>query len=273
MPEPRCAPEMVRVDARRTPAEVAAGAARAGITRPFCVDRWEAVLVEAAAGRLLSPHYPPSRKLALKIRREWEIERLAVGDAAARAMPLPPLEPWQAEGTGEIVVRAASRRGALPNGYVSGVAARAACREAGKRLCTEAEWRLACGGEQGWKYPYGPAYEALACNVFRGAHPAMVLHENPSIGHFDPRLNLVKAGGKPLLRKTGETARCASRWEDDAVMDMVGNLDEWIDEAGGSFMGGFYARATREGCAWKSVVHPPGYADYSTGVRCCGDLP
>ena len=60
-----------------------------------------------------------------------------------------------------------------------------------------------------------------------------------------------------------------TRWGDDAVYDLVGNLDEWVDEPGGAFAGGFYSRSTRAGCEAVVTAHPKGYLDYSTGVRCC----
>lgn len=44
--------------------------------------------------------------------------------------------------------RAVSRRGGVPQGYVSQVQARAACAAAGKRLCREAEWVRACKGRR-----------------------------------------------------------------------------------------------------------------------------
>ena len=74
-----------------------------------------------------------------------------------------------------------------------------------------------------------------------------------------------------MLRRTGDTALCSSRWGDDEIFDMVGNLDEWVADEGGKFVGGFYARATREGCAASISAHPPEYFDYSLGVRCCAD--
>jgi hypothetical protein len=50
---------------------------------------------------------------------------------------------------------------------------------------------------------------------------------------------------------------------------MVGNLDEWVDDPRGAFLGGFYARATSNGCDARVSEHPPEYFDYSLGVRCC----
>ncbi|HSN99577.1 MAG TPA: hypothetical protein VLS89_14885, partial [Candidatus Nanopelagicales bacterium] len=64
---------------------------------------------------------------------------------------------------------------------------------------------------------------------------------------------------------------CQSRWGSDAIHDMVGNLDEWVDDPDGAFAGGFYSRSTRAGCDALVTAHPRAYADYSTGVRCCRD--
>jgi hypothetical protein len=180
-------------------------------------------------------------------------------------LPMPP--PFELQES--FAVRATSRGGVVPNGYLDGLVASEACRAAGKRLCTLAEWTFACRGDKSRRFPYGDVYEDGACNVFREAHPAAVLHGDASIHHLDPRLNLVKGARGPLLRRTGESPRCRSEWSYDGVMDMVGNLDEWIDDPEGTFVGGFYARGTRDGCDAKIESHPIEYFDYSLGVRCC----
>jgi formylglycine-generating enzyme required for sulfatase activity len=181
------------------------------------------------------------------------------------ALPDPPA--WQlAE---EFEPRASARADVVPNGYLSGVVADHACRNGGKRLCKIEEWVTACRGERNRKFPYGDVYEPGRCNVHREAHPAGVLHNDPSINHLDPRLNLVRANGDPLLRRTGATPSCRSAWGADAAFDMVGNLDEWVDDETGMFAGGFFSRATREGCDARITSHPREYFDYSLGVRCC----
>ena len=88
------------------------------------------------------------------------------------------------------------------------------------------------------------------------SHPAAILHDNASIGHSDPRLGLVNAEDGPLLRTTGAHQRCVSRWGKDAAYDMVGNVDEWIDDPEGTFVGGFFSRSTKEGCDSIVTVHP-----------------
>lgn len=252
-PVQRCPAEMVRV------------------ARRFCVDRFEAVLLDAATGQHISEFYPPSKKLASFVERTWEKERFSWGDPEDQAVPLPLLPGW--EKSRDFEPRAASKKGALPNGYTTGKLAALACKNAGKRLCSLDEWRTACRGEADLPFPYGDKYVQGKCNVFREGHPAMELHNDASQGHADPRLNKVAVKGKPLLRRTGETAACASVWEGDAIYDMVGNLDEWIDDTEGTFVGGFFSRSKKDGCQSIITAHPYEYFDYSTGTRCCSDLP
>jgi hypothetical protein len=234
----------------------------------LCVDRFESTLLDDATGRYLSPDYAVTPALIAGALSDWSTRRERQGDLFARALPLPHLASWQREGASRPA--AVARGGVIPSGYVTGTVARAACEAAGKRLCKLDEWRRACRGERGTQFPYGARYEDGACNVNVPIHPAAELHGNASLGHLDPRLNRVPdASGAPLLRTTGSSERCVSRWGDDAIYDMVGNIDEWVDEDGGAFAGGFYARSTNSGCDALVSSHPQAYLDYSTGVRCC----
>jgi hypothetical protein len=252
--EPTCPREMVRVAHR------------------FCIDRYEAGIVDADTGRPASPYYPPKHKLAAFLEKLWGRQRLEMGGPEARAMPLPLLPAWEKER--DFQPKAVSVKAAVPQGYTSGELAALACKNAGKRLCSVDEWRSACRGERDKPFPYGDGdrYIAGKCNIFREAHPAMVLHDNPSIGHTDPRLNEVRAKNRPLLRKTGATSECFSLWGDDGIADMVGNLDEWVDDPEGTFVGGFYSRSRKDGCDATISTHSYDYYDYSTGIRCCADL-
>jgi len=245
----RCPPEMVDIKGQ------------------FCIDRWEDVLVDAPTGRALSPYYSPISERAKKARDIWETERSNLGSAKARSLELPPVGEWQF--SRQVQPMAVSKPGRIPSGYVDGNAAAKACERAGKRLCRTEEWMTACRGQQDRQFPYGDHYEHGSCNVFRETHPAVILHGDASTGHMDPRLNLVEGPDGPLLRTTGSKPHCASNWGQDAVYDMVGNLDEWVEDGEGAFMGGFYARATRSGCDARITAHPKAYADYSLGVRCC----
>jgi formylglycine-generating enzyme len=227
----------------------------------FCIDRYEVSVVDAH-DRALSPYYPPGHDELLHI---YGVFRRVAPKNGGPPLPQPPdfalseaFEP-----------RARSLLQVVPNGYMSGVMARRVCENAGKRLCAPAEWVTACKGQNASKFPYGNGYVDGACNVFRESHPAVLLYGDASKNHLDPRLNLTSDAAGPLLRKTGATARCRSDWGVDAIYDMVGNLDEWVDEPSGAFQGGFFSRSTREGCDARITVHPPAYSDYSLGVRCC----
>ena len=319
----RCPPEMVNVAGR------------------FCIDRWEASVVDADSGRPLSPYFPPNPRLAIMMQRRWQADvrdevklarslMLEAGvipprglgswdadprswlphddasttgsssldaGADADAQPLVPCEqaphgwtlldagdasiprpvvllpilpPWQADGSFRPM--AVSRPNVRPQGYVPGFVVEPACRAAGKRPCREPEWVMACKGERRSKHPYGNQYRKGQCNVFRNSHPGRLLHNNWSVGLSDPRLNMMADGDGVLLRDTGTTPSCSSVWGDDAIYDMVGNVDEWIDDPAGVFVGGFYSRNTRSGCEARVGAHPTVYFDYSTGFRCCADL-
>jgi hypothetical protein len=227
----------------------------------FCIDRYEASLIDVRLARPISPYFAPRRGDASTALEAF----LGTTPHDAPELPRPP--GWEL--TEPFEPKAQALPASTPNGYVSGLLAKRACENAGKRLCTASEWVTACRGERAEQFPYGATYEAGACNVGREAHPAAVLWGDASKNHLDPRLNLVAGATGPLLRKTGETTRCRSDWGADAIFDMVGNLDEWVDEPGGAFLGGFYSRATQNGCEARVTEHPPEYFDYSTGTRCC----
>ncbi len=230
----------------------------------FCIDRYEVRLFAGQPLRALSPFFSPSRRHAKLAWSVWSKRRHRVGDLHARATLLPPLPAPH-----PVKTFARSLSGVRPSGYLTSYAAEKSCESVGKRLCSHEEWTTACRGENDTKFPYGDKYQHGICNVFRYVHPAGVLHGNSSIGHLDPRLHLVHDERGPLLLPTGSLTQCASRWGADAVHDMVGNLDEWVDEKGGAFAGGFYARASRSGCKSVIGVHPRRYFDYSLGTRCC----
>ncbi len=200
----------------------------------FCVDRYEASLlegVEPGGSRFCewSPYFNPG------MRSVWAV----------------------------------SRRGAVPQGYLSGLQAARACEAAGKRLCTDSEWLRACRGEEGRVFPYGPRREPGRCNDSRARHPAQELFPgDPNafrrLGH--PCLNQLPAS----LAPAGERAGCVTP---EGVYDLMGGLHEWTAAAAGTFRGGFYVdtRINGEGCLYRTVAHDVRYWDYSTGFRCCAD--
>lgn len=201
-----------------------------------CVDRYEGSLLERLTDGTLRPH-PPN------------------------ASPLP-----------DHVYVARSVANVIPQAYVSAAQAAAACKEAGKRLCQPVEWRMACGGSEGYAFPYGPSRTAGVCHD-SGVAPMIVFHADTLKRGWgaqelnDPR-NIELQG---TLAKTGAFPACVN---DYGLYDMVGNLHEWTADPNGTFQGGFWLDTTQhgDGCAYRTIAHPYDYHDYSTGFRCCADV-
>lgn len=167
-------------------------------------------------------------------------------------------------------VRAVSLAGAIPQGYISQIQAEAACAEAGKRLCTDAEWLRACQGASTTTYPWGDVAEPGRCNDARASHPVVEYFgtsdewiwselDHPCISQLPDSLHV-----------TGRHDACIS---EDGALDMVGNLHEWTADPAGSFRGGFYVDTTINGpgCLYLTTAHDVSHWDYSTGFRCCAD--
>ncbi|MCA9645052.1 MAG: SUMF1/EgtB/PvdO family nonheme iron enzyme, partial [Myxococcales bacterium] len=132
----------------------------------FCVDRYEANLVEADGGAALAASQRPARGVRY---------------------------------------RAVSVGGVKPQAYVNRMEASAACEASGKRLCKAREWYAACAGAEHTKYPYGNKFEKNRCNVDKG-HLLHKLFGNVNYtydAHYNsPKLNLEPG----FLAKTGEYA-------------------------------------------------------------------
>ncbi|MCA9540773.1 MAG: SUMF1/EgtB/PvdO family nonheme iron enzyme, partial [Myxococcales bacterium] len=148
-----------------------------------------------------------------------------------------------ADSTGLRGERACSKAGVLPWTNVTHDQASAACAARGKRLCTDDEWRQACGAV----FPYGPVYDPDRCNTTGG-------------------------GAEPA----GDSPGCMSG---AGVLDMSGNIAEWADCAqpldcrvvrpllGGSF-------ADRVETLWRCDFRgnsAPQTASGAIGFRCCQD--
>ncbi len=202
----------------------------------YCIDRYEAYVVEL--------------------------------DASDREVPHSPYAPVDG-----LRIRAKVAAGVVPQGYISQVQARNACENAGKRLCTASEFSLACRGPDAKaSYPYGGSrHQAGKCNEGKGSAVSVVFGSAANYGNAqlnDPRLNQWSAG----LAKTGAYPASESPF---GVFDLVGNLHEWSAEVGanghGYFRGGFYGDAEENGsgCNYVTKAHATNYHDYSTGFRCC----
>lgn len=202
----------------------------------FCIDRYEASLVEVLPGGLERP-FPHFEK-----------------PAGAR-------------------VRAVSEANAYPQAYISAQEAGQACAASGKRLCKTEEWRSACRGPSQTRYPYGNTRQSGSCNDHGRAPLAVVYRGDSSVyGSWekmnDPALNQVEG----TLARSGEHESCTN---DYGVYDMVGNVHEWVADPNGTFLGGYYldTKQNGEGCGYTTDRHNTSYHDYSTGFRCCADQP
>lgn len=207
----------------------------------FCIDKWEGSIVEITENKKERAH--------------------------------PPYEPVT-----NMKVKAVSRPGVVPQGYISKNEAEGACRAAKKRLCTGDEWQFACRGKKPTTYPYGEERKEGYCND-SGKAPIASLHPELSQDALyasneamnDPRINQASN----TVAKTGEYSKCKNGF---GVYDMVGNLHEWTADvspggARGTFRGGYYqdTHLNGDGCKYKTVAHGVDYHDYSTGFRCCSD--
>jgi LysM repeat protein len=167
-------------------------------------------------------------------------------------------------------IGARTRRGDVPQAYLSQEQAAAACEAVGKRLCTDGEWVQACRGREPTRFPYGDEHVAGRCND-SGSSPLRKLHgADDSLETFgmeamnDPRLNQQPN----TVARTGRFSRCRNAY---GVYDMVGNLHEWTADPAGTFRGGYYLDTTThgEGCSYTTTGHNVKYHDYSVGFRCC----
>ncbi len=187
---------------------------------------------------------------------------------------------------------AASAAGQKPQGYISRVESEAACKAADKRLCTRNEWRAACRGKGGSRYPYGHTGTRGRCNSGK-PHLLTVHFGDVRSIKYDEHFNSPLLNADPVgLAASGAYAECTN---DVGTFDMVGNLHEWVagmvdadfvygleeekverrdqpwQTGNGIFMGGFYSTTSEHGggCEFTTFAHEPSYHDYSTGFRCC----
>ena len=225
--------------------------------RRFCIDRFEAYLVSRSpqGTEVVLPHYERPEK-----RERYE---------------------------------ARSAANVFPQAYISRIEAAAACKNAGKRLCTRAEWMRACRGSKGYVFPYGYRAQAGRCNHGKVHLLPQFFGENARAWKYDEHFNSPLLDQEPgYLAKTGAYAGCTG---ETGIFDMVGNLHEWVSDTvgedieeklaldktqrrkqpfevgNGIFMGGFFSTTTElgSGCKFTTIAHEPRYHDYSTGFRCC----
>ncbi len=169
--------------------------------------------------------------------------------------------------------KAASGVHEVPGFRMSWHAADAACKAAGKRMCTEAEWVTACQNApaadddgdrafaddriEGTAYPYGDFHEPGRC---------WEAHENPLAG-------TVPTGQPPAWRPsyTGQNPACVSK---AGVYDLTGNVEEWVGASASEAVllgGAFDTPDDKARCYRRNDTFGSGYANLRTGFRCCKD--
>lgn len=130
-----------------------------------------------------------------------------------------------------------NRKGSLPEIAVDEETAEAKCKKWGKRLCTRAEWTLACESRKALLFSYGHHYRDGACNT---AGPK---------------------GARRSPQPSGANPACRSR---AGIYDLNGNLAEWV--SGGVLMGGSAAKpGTQTSCESDTGSGGTRY----NGFRCC----
>jgi len=134
--------------------------------------------------------------------------------------------------------------GAMPVYDVTWVEAEALCFKEGKRLCTPTEWRAACSGPHGLRYPYGATYQPATCNT---------------------ESEWMMNGSKAVL--SGAFPGCVNG---SGVFDMSGNVSEWTAGDGevATIHGGSFVSGRFSSC--KSLYTLSKTERYVfNGVRCC----
>jgi sulfatase modifying factor 1 len=198
----------------------------------FCVDRWEASLVEIThhGDRSFSPYETP---------------------------------------TGHSV-RAVTAAGLVPQGYVSRDQADRACRASGKRLCTEDEWAQACKGEPAHAFPYGDARVKGVCND-SGISPLHVFYPEAPETYGPGPMNDPRLNQQPnTLAKAGTFSRCTNGFGVFDMVGNLHEwvMSERPTFRGGYYLD---THRNGEGCAYRTTAHMASYHDYSTGFRCCSE--
>ena len=148
----------------------------------------------------------------------------------------------------------------IPATRMSWYAAKEACENAGKRLCSQQEWLSACQGKiavdddkdgefaddlvEGNAYPYGEYHDRKRC------------WDGKDRDEFRPVY-------------TGEMPGCVTN---DGIYDLTGNVEEWVGttEKEATLMGGAYDTSKDHArCSRNNDTFGPGYANKKTGFRCC----
>jgi formylglycine-generating enzyme len=150
------------------------------------------------------------------------------------------------------------------------------CKAAGKRLCSDTEWTLACEGQERLPYPYGYVRNTGACNVDR----PYIIPDDAKWANLKTRA--AEAARLDQRDPSGARESCVSPY---GVYDMTGNVDEWVYNEKGNEKGnekdkpyvsglkGGYWGPVRDRCRPMTTDHNQWHNGYQIGFRCCEDVP
>jgi formylglycine-generating enzyme required for sulfatase activity len=147
------------------------------------------------------------------------------------------------------------------------VEAEAACAGVGKRLCTEAEWELACEGPRTVPWPYGLTIRPGACNTDQPFRP----YDEARLTSSDEDVRDKETGRLYQGTGSGTLPACQSAF---GVFDLVGNVEEWVLTSRrqwpyrSALKGGYWSKPWAA-CRGTNERHGPTFRYYQIGFRCC----
>jgi Sulfatase-modifying factor enzyme 1 len=178
---------------------------------------------------------------ATPIRVDYVIERNP-GACAQNSMPMV----VQGKAVCMDIYEWPNREGEIPAAFVSQKDAGDSCRQAGKRLCTDVEWKEGCQGPDRVDYPYGSKYNENHC-------PAK----------------------EPGAARSGRNPVCRSYY---GIYDLTGNLWEWTSTPAKSdndfymVVGGNWDTGNDATCRLAKFSFYPSVRYPFVGFRCCQDI-
>lgn len=168
---------------------------------------------------------------------------------------------------------ATSRKGVLPWMTKDNSEAEMACKNAGKRLCTQQEWYYACAGGEGNIYSYGNKYDPVICNGIDtfcncNSEECTGLRECPYPHCYNEKSAEGKGpcGSDFHIMPTGSFPGCKNKY---GVYDLNGNV--WEHTANGSE---YTVRGGAYNCGDSEMLHrcdyiPTNWKPSALGFRCC----
>lgn len=158
-----------------------------------------------------------------------------------------------------------NREGARPEVMNTFYQAQVKCAAAGKRLCTESEWTMACEGPQRLPFPHGYVRDPRRCN---GDH-RWDAPDLAGIARRDPTELARLWRGVP-----SGSQDCVSAY---GVADLPGNVDEVVASESprspfaSAHTGGPWYSGVRNQCRPKVRTHREDFYYHDLGFRCCAE--